>query len=125
MLNVMASLAIAVLFGAGSFLLLKRDLVAITVGAMLVSNSVVLLIMSAGFGASEDPIAPFEAPSQVADPLAQALALTSIVIGLGTTALLLRVCLAVERKHESVDVERLVEIERAEEAELVPGEEDA
>jgi multicomponent Na+:H+ antiporter subunit C len=123
MLNAIAALAIAVLFAAGLFLLLKRDLIEVTIGTLLVSNAVILFIMSAGLGAVEEAIAPVSAPWRASDPLAQALALTSIVIGLGTTALLLRVCVAVERKHESIDVERIVEIEREEEDAIEPKDE--
>lgn len=111
---------IAVLFGAGVHLLLKRDAVKMAAGSVLVSNAAILFIVSAGFGAHAEPIAPLARPEQIADPLAQALALTAIVIGFGVTALLLRVALAVERSHSTIDVQELAEAEVEEERRREP-----
>lgn len=105
---------IAVLFGTGAYLLLERDTVKIAAGSVLVSNSVLLFLVSAGVGGRAEPIAPLAAPEEVADPLAQALALTAVVIGFGITALLLRVALAVERSHRTIDVLDLAEAEAEE-----------
>ena len=84
---------------------------AIVIGltVVLLLGGVVLLVVASGFRT---------APSRVEgapDPLAQALALTAVVIGFATTVLLLRVMLAVARTHQTIDLEDLVAAECAEE----------
>jgi multicomponent Na+:H+ antiporter subunit C len=117
----LAAFAIGVIFAAGVYLVLKRDLVRIAVGTLLVSNSAILLVVSAGFGEREEPIAPLAAPERVSDPLVQALALTAIVIGFAITALLLEIALAVERSHRTLDVQDLVAAEADDEAHMERG----
>ncbi|MGH3757727.1 sodium:proton antiporter [Actinophytocola sp.] len=82
------SLAAAVLFGSGAFLLLKRDLIRMVAGIMLISQSAVVTIIASSLSRGQAAIAV--APGDtVSDPLPQALALTALVIGLATVALLL------------------------------------
>ena len=51
-----AALAVSVVFASGTFLLLQRDLVRVVVGIVLVSNSAVLFIISAGLTSGGAPI---------------------------------------------------------------------
>ena len=88
-MTLLASLAIAVLFGAGSYLLLKRDLVRVVSGAVLISQATNLFIILAGLSRGAAPIYPLPAVGPVSDPLVQALTLTAIVITFGISALLL------------------------------------
>lgn len=82
------ALAAAVLFGSGAYLLLKRDLIRVVAGIMLISQSATVTII--GSGLSKGPAAIATRPgAAVSDPLPQALALTALVIGLATVALLL------------------------------------
>jgi multicomponent Na+:H+ antiporter subunit C len=82
------SLAVAVLFGCGAYLLLKRDLIRVVAGIMLISQAATLTLI--GSGLSKGPAAIMtESGGAVSDPLPQALALTALVIGLATVALLL------------------------------------
>ncbi|MDI3340677.1 MAG: sodium:proton antiporter [Sphaerobacter sp.] len=83
------ALAIAVLFGSGAFLLLKRDLIRMVGGVILMSNAVNLFIVAAGLGRGREPIYPLPPGRQVSDPVVQALVLTAIVIGFGTVAVVL------------------------------------
>lgn len=106
-MDLLTGLAVGVLFGAGIDLMVRRDVVKLVAGSLLISNSAILLLVSAGFGAPEPPLLPAGPPGRVADPVAQALALTAIVIGFGTTVLLLRIGVAVERSHRTVDLEEL------------------
>ena len=53
------ALTVAVLFGAGAFLMLKRDLIRVVGGVILLSNAVNLFIMSAGLTRGRAPIYPF------------------------------------------------------------------
>ncbi|MEU4766400.1 NADH-quinone oxidoreductase subunit K [Actinosynnema sp. NPDC023794] len=82
------AVAAAVLFGSGAYLLLKRDLIRMVAGIMLISQSAVVTIIAAGLsrGRAAIAVAPGD---EVSDPLPQALALTALVIGLATVALLL------------------------------------
>ncbi|MFD9946191.1 Na(+)/H(+) antiporter subunit C [Nonomuraea sp. NPDC059023] len=76
----------AVLIAAGVTLLLERSLVRILIGVIVLSNGVNLLIVTAGGPAGRPP---FTGTEGMADPLPQAMVLTSIVITLGVTAFLL------------------------------------
>jgi multicomponent Na+:H+ antiporter subunit C len=82
------ALAAAVLFGSGAYLLLKRDLIRVVAGIMLISQSATLTIIGSGLSKGPAAIAT-RAGAGVSDPLPQALALTALVIGLATIALLL------------------------------------
>ena len=87
-MNLAFALAAAVLFGSGAYLLLKRDLVRMVAGIMLISQCGLVTII--GSGLSRGPAAIGVRPgASVSDPLPQALALTALVIGLATVALLL------------------------------------
>lgn len=82
------SLAVAVLFGCGAYLLLKRDLIRVVAGIMLISQAATLTLIGSGLSKGPAAIAT-ESGGAVSDPLPQALALTALVIGLATVALLL------------------------------------
>ncbi len=83
------AIAIAVLFGSGAFLLVKRDLIQVVGGVLLISNAVNLFIVASGLSRGMEPIYPLRAGERVSDPLVQALVLTAIVITFGTAAVLL------------------------------------
>jgi multicomponent Na+:H+ antiporter subunit C len=128
-----AALAVSVVFASGTFLLLQRDLVRVVVGIVLVSNSAVLFIISAGLTSGEAPIYPLEGAGSASDPLVQAMALTALVIGFGVAALLLAMVYRLYTTHRTVDTEEIADaevreaedLERAEdpEREEVPEEE--
>ncbi|OUC85715.1 Na(+)/H(+) antiporter subunit C [Streptosporangium minutum] len=79
------------LVAAGVTLLLERSLIRVLVGVILLGNGVNLLILTVGGPAGEPPLLGRSAPERMADPLPQAMVLTSIVITLGVTAFLLAV----------------------------------
>jgi multicomponent Na+:H+ antiporter subunit C len=114
-MNLVQSLAIAVLFGSGSYLLLKHDLVRVVIGVLLISNAANLFIMSAGLSRGAAPIYPLPTDGAVADPLVQAMTLTAIVITFGVTALLLSMIYRVYLAHATLDTDTLAEAEEAEE----------
>ncbi|MGW5053759.1 sodium:proton antiporter [Actinokineospora sp. NPDC004072] len=87
-MNLACALAAAVLFGSGAYLLLKRDLIRMVAGIMLISQSAVITIIAASLSRGRAAIA-VRPGDVVSDPLPQALALTALVIGLATVALLL------------------------------------
>ncbi len=117
-MNVMLSLAVAILFGVGAFLLLKRDLIRVIIGMTLISNATILFIVAAGLSRGSAPILPIPEGTEFSDPVVQALALTAIVINFGVTILLLVLVYQVWATHQSVDQEVLREAEERELAKL-------
>lgn len=87
-MTVMLAAAAAALFGLGTYLLLQRKLSRIIIGLGLLTHGANILLITAG-RRGNPPIIGESAPSQMADPLPQALALTAIVITFGVTTLLL------------------------------------
>ncbi|MBA2441724.1 MAG: NADH-quinone oxidoreductase subunit K [Rubrobacter sp.] len=128
----LAALAVAVVFAAGTFLLLQRDLTRVVVGVILISNSAVLFIIAAGLVRGEAPIYPLPEEgltgAGISDPLVQAMALTALIIGFSIAALLLAIIYRVYVTHRTVDLEEISAIEmryaEALEAEEDPEEEE-
>ena len=106
-----SALVVSVVFASGTFLLLQRDLTRVVVGIILVSNSAVLFIISAGLTRGEAPIYPLEGAGSVSDPLVQAMALTALVIGFGVAALLLAMVYRLYVSHSTVDAEEIADYE--------------
>ncbi len=104
-MTLILSLAIAVLFGSGAYLLLKHDLIRLILGTVLIGNAANLFIMSAGLRRGSAPIYPLE--RNTADPLVQAMTLTAIVISFAVSALVLSLAWRVYVSHASVDMRRL------------------
>jgi multicomponent Na+:H+ antiporter subunit C len=119
-MTLVLSLAVAVLIGAGSYLLLKHDLIRVVAGVLLISNGANLFVMSAGLSRGAAPIYPLPETRAVADPLVQAMTLTSIVITFGVAALLLALIYRVYIAHATLDTDTLAEAEARQEA-LVEG----
>ena len=111
----LVSLAVAVLIGSGSYLLLKHDLIRVVVGVLLISNGANLFIMMAGLRRGAAPVLPVPDGVEIADPLVQALTLTAIVITFGVTALLLSLIYRVYLVHATLYTETLADAEEVEE----------
>jgi multicomponent Na+:H+ antiporter subunit C len=108
---VYSALVFAVVFASGTFLLLQRDLTRVVVGIILISNSAVFFIIAAGLTRGVAPIHPLEGAGPVSDPLVQAMALTALVIGFGTAALLLAMVYRLYVSHRTVDAEEIADYE--------------
>jgi multisubunit Na+/H+ antiporter MnhC subunit len=84
----------------------KRNLIKIAIGFCVMEYAVNLLFALIGF--KKDAIAPIitrvDMPHNFVDPIPQALVLTAIVIGLGTTALMLSIIVRIYEKHKTFDV---------------------
>lgn len=113
-MTVVFALAVAMLFGAGSYLLLKPDFVKILGGIILISNAAILFIMAAGLSRGSEAIYPIPAGRRVSDPLVQSMALTAIVISFGVSALMIGMIYRVYMSHRSIDVELISDIEERE-----------
>ena len=110
-MTLMFSMTVAVVFGAGAWLLLKPDLFRVVGGLALISNAAVLMLIASGLRRGQAPILPLTGDEPPSDPLVQAMALTAIVIGFAVTALLLVLVLRVYRTHRSVDLDDLSRME--------------
>jgi multicomponent Na+:H+ antiporter subunit C len=88
-MSVLLAFASAMLFAAGTYLLLQRRLSRIIVGIGLVGHGANILLVTSGGPGGIPPIIGKGDPADFSDPLPQALALTSIVITFGVTAFLL------------------------------------
>ena len=99
----------AILVGCGVFLILSRALIRVILGLSMVAYGVNLSILLAGAGTrfATPPLINLEGP--YVDPLPQALILTAIVIGFGTTALLLVLALRAYQVTGTDHVQELTE----------------
>lgn len=111
------ALAAAVIFGAGTVLVLTNDLVRVAAGIVLISQSAVLIVMTSGLTRGDAPILPL-AGKTASDPLVQAMALTAIVIGLAVTALLLAIIARVRATLHSIEFEEVAREEAEQVADL-------
>lgn len=113
-MNLLTALVVGVLFGSGVYLMTREDVSRLVAGTVLLTNSAILLLVSAGFR-TRVAAPQAEGLSMLADPLVQALALTAVVINFGTTVLLLCAMVAVESTHDTLSTEDLVRSEVGEE----------
>lgn len=103
-MEVFISILIGSLFAGGIYCILRRSIMKLVIGIMLLSQAANLLVFTAGGLVSSKPVfaqaATGQPPLAHADPLPQALVLTAIVIGFGlvifTIALLLKAYRAVQ-----------------------------
>lgn len=89
-MDVVFAVVVGVLYAAGVYLLLRRSVIRMVMGLSLLGQAANLLVFtSAGLvraGAPRVPAGEVEPVPPVADPLAQAMVLTAIVINFGMTA---------------------------------------
>lgn len=84
------ALVIAALLGGGTFMVLRRGMLRIVVGFLLISHGVNLLIVLAGGPTRRSPAIGSHLPAgTTASPLPQALVLTAVVISFAVTILML------------------------------------
>ncbi|KGK99598.1 multisubunit sodium/proton antiporter, MrpC subunit [Methanococcoides vulcani] len=133
--NTLLTITISLLFGIGTFLMLRRDIIKVIIGLSVLSHAVNLLIVSTGiFDGTKVPIitgsghegeasgiifndnladgvlAPVVSASthvDFVDPLVQALVLTAIVISLATTAFILILAYRIYEEYGTTDIREL------------------
>lgn len=101
-------IVIGILFGCGCYLVMRRNIVRVLLGIMLLSQAANLLIFT-GAGLTRDipPIIPDPLTTLAkphADPLPQALVLTAIVIGFAVLAFAIVLVLRAYDKTGSDDL---------------------
>lgn len=88
----------------------KKNLVKIVIGTIIIEYGVNLLLILVSYrtGGSApiitDAMRASEQAAAFTDPLPQALIITAIVIGLGTTALIVSLCLRLHEKYGTFDI---------------------
>lgn len=117
----LTSLAIAVIFGSGAYLILQRDLLRMVVGILLISNAANLFVVASGLFRGRPPILPLAEGAVASDPLVQAMALTAIVISSSITALLFALVYRLYTSHRTIDLEEISarEVQEAEALERI------
>jgi multicomponent Na+:H+ antiporter subunit C len=89
-MEIVFAVLIGALFATGVYMMLRRSIVRLIIGLALLGNAANLLIFASGsLVRGKPPIVPedsLQMNSQFADPLTQALILTSIVISFGVIA---------------------------------------
>ncbi|MBM9469227.1 sodium:proton antiporter [Nakamurella leprariae] len=83
------ALTVGGLFAAGVYLMMSRNLVRVLLGFLLAGHGVNLLLLTSGTSGVAPIVGEGDPDAALADPLPQALILTSIVISLGVSAFLL------------------------------------
>ncbi len=99
-----------ILFCIGLYgVLRKRNLVKIIIGLGIIEYSMNLFFVLLGYRFHGR--APIASPGQdtlnMVDPLPQALVLTSIVIGLGVTALVISIAIRIYEKYGTFDITKI------------------
>ncbi|HAZ27160.1 TPA: cation:proton antiporter [Candidatus Acetothermia bacterium] len=95
-------------------LLFRRNMIKIVIGLKLISNGVNLFLVATGYvKGGIAPIYTYAPPdATMVLPTPQALTLTSIVIGLATTALMLAFVVVLHRHRGTLDAGKVTELSR-------------
>jgi len=111
MTEVALALVLGTLFAIGTFLLLRRDVVRVVWGVTILSQSANVYLVTMGGLAGAVPVLGHNGGDHglVTDPLVQALVLTAIVIGFGTTAFALVLTYRVYEEQGTIDLDELGE----------------
>ncbi len=88
-INVVMALTVGVLYAVGFYLLLQRSLMRVLLGVVVLGHGTNLLLQIAGGPPGRPPVLGTVDPSEISDPLPQALALTAVVITFALTTFLL------------------------------------
>lgn len=101
------------LFAVGLYgILRKRNLIKIIIGILICEYAVNLFLIL--FGYRYMGSAPIHSSDRqitdMVDPLVQALVLTSIVIGIATTALIVAIAIRIYEKYKTFDITKIREL---------------
>ena len=125
MTQVVLALVLGSLFAVGTYLVLRRDVVRVVWGVAIMGQAANVYLVTMGGLAGSVPVLGHDAETTacgaveaggasgaagcITDPLVQALVLTAIVIGFGTTAFALVLTYRVYEEHGTIDLEGLRE----------------
>lgn len=107
-MKIILPLAIGVLFAAGTYLMLQKNILKLVLGLGLISHAANVILISSGWiGTGQVPILGKDETVPYVDPIPQALILTAIVIGFAALAFLLVLSLRVYRDLKTADLEEI------------------
>lgn len=112
------SISVAVLFAAGSFMLMRRSFVKIVIGLAMLGHGANLLIFTSGSPVrGRPPLVPegaemIEPGTPYTDPIPPALILTAIVIGFGIVSYTIVLLKRTYRDLGTDDLERMTMTDR-------------
>jgi len=115
-MELILALVVGVLYAGGVYMMLRRSIVKLIIGLVLLGHAVNLLIFTVGRLVRTTPPL-ISADSQTltgifADPLPQALILTAIVIGFGVQAFAIVLIKRVYQVTETDDLDQLIQTEK-------------
>ncbi len=106
------AVVLGLLFALGTFLVLRRDIVRVVWGITIIAQATNVYLVTMGGLSGGAPIVTGHGagnPATTTDPLVQALVLTAIVIGFGTTAFALVLTYRIYEEHGTIDLRELGE----------------
>ena len=120
MTQLVLALVLGGLFAVGTYLALRRDVVRVVWGVAIMGQAANVYLVTMGGLRGAAPVLGHDADvttcgaagagsACVTDPLVQALVLTAIVIGFGTTAFALVLTYRVYEEHGTIDMDGLGE----------------
>jgi multicomponent Na+:H+ antiporter subunit C len=121
--NLAIALTIGALFAAGVYLMLSRNLIRVILGFLLAGHSINLLLLTTGNGGVPPIVGEADDGEVMADPIPQALILTSIVISLAVSTFLFAMAYRNYRNTRDPEIEDELEPDEFADAEAGAGEE--
>jgi multicomponent Na+:H+ antiporter subunit C len=121
--NLVLAVTIGGLFAAGVYLMLSRNLIRVILGFLLAGHSINLLLLTTGVGGVPPIVGEAANGEQMADPIPQALILTSIVISLAVSTFLFAMAYRNFRNTQDPEIEDELEPDEFAGAEAGAGEE--
>ncbi len=115
-MEILIAILIGALFAGGIFCILRRSLMKLVIGVILLSQGANLLVFTASGLTPNHPVFAGGAdglpPAGHADPLPQALVLTAIVIGFGLVVFTIALLLKAHRAVGSDDINAFNQTDR-------------
>jgi multicomponent Na+:H+ antiporter subunit C len=121
--NLVLALTIGALFAAGVYLMLSRNLIRVILGFLLAGHSINMLLLTTGVGGLPPIVGEAADGEQMADPIPQALILTSIVISLAVSTFLFAMAYRNYLNTRDPEIEDELEPDEFADAEAGAGEE--
>jgi multicomponent Na+:H+ antiporter subunit C len=121
--NLVLAITIGALFATGVYLMLSRNLIRVILGFLLAGHSINLLLLTTGVGGVPPIVGEAGPGDQLADPIPQALILTSIVISLAVSTFLFAMAYRNYRNTRDPEIEDELEPDEFADAEAGAGEE--
>jgi multicomponent Na+:H+ antiporter subunit C len=116
MAQVVLATFVGVMFACGTYLMLQRNMIKLIIGTIMFSQASNVYLITMGAFEGGAPVLSHGGNHSTAsaagfagstDPLVQAMVLTAIVIGFGTTAFALVLTYRVYEEYETVDLEKI------------------